>query len=120
MPRAAGAREPSCVVCGESLRYGELTVFLRDALAHHHCYTAPADATDRVVEFLRQRSTGTYCNLCIGAMCGIRHHEVSTAATNLRARADFRIVLGARCAGCHHVRITIGVSDAPGGPGADG
>jgi hypothetical protein len=118
MARPERVLEPSCVVCGAPVRYGDLTVFLGSELAHHDCYMTPADATDRVIEFLRQRATSTYCNVCIGAMCRIRNHDVCTAATRLRARTDFRIVLGARCAGCAQVRITIGVSDDPGGPGA--
>jgi len=102
-------RERKCAGCDEPIHVGDVVVVLAEGLAHQRCCATPDDVADRITDFLNRVPTGSFCNICIAGACSLPYQDVAKTIARLRLRPDLRLLIGARCSRCTHVRITIGV-----------
>jgi len=101
MSRSVTPPDPICMICGAPVRHGELTVSLHGDFAHQACHSSPLDAADRVAERLRRVAPAAYCDICLASMLRLEPSQVFKATARFRAaHPDFRVAVGARCAGC--------------------
>src|SRR5262245_20776403 len=102
-----------CVGCDEPIHVGDVVVVLAEGLAHQRCCATPDDVADRITDFLNLVPSGSFCNICIASACSMPYQEVAKTIALLRLRPDLRLLIGARCSNCNHIRITIGVRPGP-------
>src|SRR5262252_3432108 len=98
---------PRCPRCFESIDDTELVVFDAGALYHQQCFLQMGGAYELVRDFLRRHDPSPYCHTCLSKTLRIGYEETRKAVASLRVDRHFVVVLGARCAGCRHPRITI-------------
>lgn len=85
----------------------DLVVLDAGELVHQECFVQSGGACDLVVEFLRRHRPAPFCHQCLSVSLRLSYDDTRKVVTTLRMQREFVVLLGAQCAGCRQLRVTV-------------
>lgn len=96
-----------CPRCLKLVEHADLVVFEAGDLYHQNCFVQNGGAYTLVSAYLHRQKPASFCHSCLATALHISYEETRKIVTALRVDHNFVVLLGAQCAACRRLRVTV-------------